>query len=96
MKPSILQPPVVKIKYENPANLMTVMEALNTVLKNPSSIFSTMKAIDFINVGYEIFCNETGFAAKATCAEMRRTESSMVDEKHSILRYRWFDKVCGC
>lgn len=69
---------------------------MDTVLKNPSSIFTTMTAMDFIDVGHLIYCNETGFAAKATCAEMKRTKTlKIVDKVNSILRYRWFDKVCG-
>lgn len=53
-----------------------------------------MKAIDYINKGIEINCNQTVYAAVAMCAEMRRTKTlKILDKDKLFLRYRWFDKL---
>lgn len=54
-----------------------------------------MKAMELIDEGIQINCNQTKYAAKVACAEMRRTKSlKMVNDDKTRLRYRWFDKVC--
>lgn len=68
---------------------------MDIIFKNPSSIFVTMKAIEFIDKGFEVDCKQTAFAAKLACAEMRRTKTlKIMNEEKTFLRYRWFDKVC--
>lgn len=85
---------VVKVHAERPHLLNLVIEAMDIIFNKPSSIFVTMKAIDFINNGIEIDCNQTELSAKAVCAEMRRSDLlSIVNEDKTRLRFRWFDSV---
>lgn len=82
------------MQLERPHSLQVLIEALDIIFKKPSSIFVTTKAIDFIDKGIEIDCDHTAYAAKVVCAEMRRTKTlKILNEKKTLLRYRWFDKV---
>lgn len=54
-----------------------------------------MTAMEFINNGVEVDCNQTAYTAKVICGRMRRHKSlKMVNGDKNRLRYRWFDKVC--
>lgn len=69
-------------------------ESMDIIFKNPTSIFVSMTAMEFINNGIEINCNQTAYAAKVVCAEMRRHRTLKArSADKSQLRYRWFDKV---
>lgn len=70
-------------------------EGLDLIFKNPSSIFISMKAVELIDNGIDIDCNQTKYAGKVVCAEMRRTKTlKIMNDEKTRLRYRWFDKVC--
>lgn len=51
--------------------------------------------MEFINNGIQIDCNQTLYAAKVVCSEMRKHQSiKIINPEKTLLRYRWFDKVC--
>lgn len=86
---------IVKIQLDSPHLLNTLIEAMDIIFKKPSSIFVTMKAMEFIDNGIEIDCNHTEFSAKIVCGEMRRYNSlKVMNAEKTLLRYRWFDNVC--
>ncbi|KAG4076310.1 hypothetical protein HA402_005753 [Bradysia odoriphaga] len=85
---------VVKVHAERPHLLNLVVEAMDIIFKKPSSIFVTMKAIEFIDNGIEIDCNHTELSARAVCAEMRRSNLlSIMNDDKTLLRFRWFDSI---
>lgn len=67
---------------------------MDIIFKKPSSIFVTMKVIEFIDHGIEIDCNHNEYSAKVVCKEMRKSSllHPMNDEK-TLFRFRWFDSV---
>lgn len=70
------------------------MESMDLIFKNPSSIFTILSATEFIVNGIEIDCNQTAYAAKAACAEMRRNKLlKIMNAEKTRLRFRWFDRV---
>ncbi|KAJ6635489.1 Sensory neuron membrane protein 1 [Pseudolycoriella hygida] len=98
----------VKVKLESPHLQDTLMEALDIIFQNPSSIFMTMKAIDFIDKGVEINCSQTAYAATQLCRVLKRHKVLKIVEPSeenvnsplgtkpldgNLLRYRWFDKL---
>lgn len=86
---------MVKIALEAPSLINLAIEGLDAIFKNPSSMFLTMTAMDFINKGIEIDCDQTVYAGKAACREMRNHKGlRMVNNNKNLLRYRWFDHVC--
>lgn len=71
-----------------------LIEAMDIIFKNPSSIFVTMKVMEFIDNGIEIDCNQTAYAAKLVCAEIRKSNQlGAVNDEKTIFRFRWFDSV---
>lgn len=72
-----------------------LVEAMDIIFENPRSIFVTMTAMEFIEKGIEINCNQTKYAAKVACAEMRRSTSlTVLNDEKTLLRFRLFDLVC--
>lgn len=69
-------------------------ESMDTIFENPSSIFTTMTAMDFIYKGYEVNCKQNSTPARAACAELRRTKTlKSMNAERTQLRFRWFDAV---
>lgn len=69
---------------------------MDLVFDNPSSVFMTTTANDFIYNGIYINCDQHEFAGKAICAEFRVTKTlKMIEQDKFRLRYKWFDKVRG-
>lgn len=67
---------------------------MDSIFKNPSSIFTILSAMEFIDNGIDIDCNQTAYAAKAACAEMRRSKLlKIMNAEKTRLRFRWFDRV---
>lgn len=67
---------------------------MDMIFKNPSSIFVTMSAMEFIDNGIQIDCNQTVYAAKVACVEMRKSKIlKIVNAEKTLLRFRWFDRV---
>ncbi len=86
---------MAKIKLELPHLMNVSIESADTIFKNPSSMFMTMTAMDFIDRGIEIDCNQKTYAAKVTCRELRNNDAiHMVNGDKTQLRFRWFDHVC--
>lgn len=57
-------------------------------------MFVTMKSMDFFDIGIQIDCNQTVYAAKTVCAHMRRHNTlTVLNDERTLLRYNWFDKV---
>ncbi|KAJ6635490.1 Sensory neuron membrane protein 1 [Pseudolycoriella hygida] len=83
---------VIKILFESPHLLGLLIEAMDIVFENPSSVFATMKAMEFLNDGFRIDCNHSEVAVKSLCANMRRHDALKV-VGDNVLRYRWFDKL---
>lgn len=83
---------IVKVYLERPHSLNIAIDSMDIIFKNPSSIFVSMTAMDFIDNGIQIDCNQTAYAAKVVCAEMRR-HRTLKTWTADQLRYRWFDKV---
>uniref|UniRef100_A0A336LTW5 Sensory neuron membrane protein 1 n=1 Tax=Culicoides sonorensis TaxID=179676 RepID=A0A336LTW5_CULSO len=85
---------IVKIQNEKPHLLDVVMKGMDFVFNNPTSIFLSTTADEFIHQGIFINCSQTEFSAKALCAEFRvaRTLKLIEDDKFR-LRYKWFDKL---
>lgn len=74
--------------------LNVLVEALDIIFKKPSSIFVTMKVTEFIDTGIEIDCNQTAYAAKLVCAEMRKSNTlTIMNDEKTLFRFRWFDSV---
>lgn len=85
---------VVKTFNERPHLLDIVMKGMDLVFNNPTSIFLTMTANDFIYNGIYLNCDQHEFSGKAICAEFRETRTlKMIDQDKYRLRYKWFDKV---
>lgn len=88
---------LVKVKLERPNFINVAVESMDSIFKNPSSIFTILSAMEFIDNGIEIDCNQTAFAAKAACAEMRRSKLlKIMNAEKTRLRFRWFDRVWQC
>lgn len=88
------QSSIIKVQLEIPHFLKIVGEALDIMFKQPSTMFITMKASEFLENGIQIDCNHTEYAAKVVCAEMRRTNSlKVMNPEKTILRFNWFDRV---
>lgn len=86
---------MVKVKLELPHLTNIAIESMDVIFKQPSSMFMTMTAMDFIDKGIEIDCDQTVLAAKVACREMRKHKAlRIVDEDKKLLRFRWFDRVC--
>ncbi len=72
-----------------------LIEALDILFNKPTSPFVNMKAIDFIDRGFEVHCNHSAYAAKVACSEFHRHKMlKVLNEKKTLIRYRWFDVVC--
>lgn len=85
---------MVKVQLESPHFLNVLTEAMDRIFKKPSSIFVTMKAIEFIDAGIPIDCNHTDFSSKRVCAELRKNSAiKVMNDEKTLLRFRWFDKV---
>lgn len=85
---------MVKIQLESPHFLNVLTEAMDRIFKKPSSIFLTMKAIEFIDSGIAIDCNHTDFSSERVCAELRKNNAiKVMNDEKTLLRFRWFDKV---
>lgn len=86
---------MVKVKLELPHLMGLAVESMDVIYKNPKSIFTTMRAIDFIDKGYEIDCDQKVLAAKMACKEFKQSKGiRIVDADANLLRHRWFDLVC--
>lgn len=85
---------MVKVHLELPHMMDIAIESMDLIFKQPSSMFMTIKAMDLIDKGIEIDCNQTVYAAKVVCKEMRQSKNvKMVDGDKNRLRFRWFDHV---
>ncbi|KAJ6644435.1 Sensory neuron membrane protein 1 [Pseudolycoriella hygida] len=85
---------LVKVSLEAPQLMNLAIQGLDAIYKNPSSIFLTMTAMEFISKGIEIDCDQTVYAAKLACREMRKHRGlRMVNDDPNLLRYRWFDNI---
>lgn len=86
---------MVKVALEAPTMVHLAVESIDAIFNNPTSMFSTLTAMDFIFKGYEIDCSSTTvYAAKVACKELRKHKAlRMVDDNKKLLRYRWFDNV---
>ncbi len=88
---------MTKVKLELPHLMNVSIEGVDAIFKNPSSMFVTMTAKDYIDRGIEVDCNSPVYAAKVLCRELRNHPiMRMVDGDKNRLRLRWFDRVCLC
>ncbi|KAJ6644521.1 Sensory neuron membrane protein 1 [Pseudolycoriella hygida] len=90
----VIMSALVKLSFEEPHLLDIAMRGLDAIFNNPSSIFLTMTAMDFINKGIEINCDQKVVSAKMVCKEMRIQKAlRMVNDNRNHLRFRWFDLI---
>lgn len=90
----LTQAALVKVDLERPSFINIAVESMDLIFNKPKSIFIKMTGSEFIYNGVEIDCNQTAYAAKAACAEMRRNKLlKIMNAEKTRLRFRWFDSV---